>query len=305
MADGKRCRKKRIWCKRCLGSFLLPLRYERHLKFCRRPDHVDTVWTMPEEPYNFITFRNKRHQARVPFVIYIDFESVLKPVAENDELHRAGRNTVREQEHIPCAVGIKVVSTLPKNKFNMPYEWISQEGEDEQPSLATKFLVRLLEIEQQLLEVLFDDQNLIWTPENQRTFDSETRCYLCKRDFDDALAVRDQIWQKVRDHDHMTGLYRGAAHGICNLQVRIKLIFIVLINSAYSFNDYSFRKTTKYPSSRTTYATTTGTSWRPHSSMYSAPTTSCPSSGRGLRNTYKYVSFFDSLIVIEIMNFEI
>jgi len=219
MSDGRRWRKKRTWCKRCLGSFLDAEMYGRHLNFCRRPDFVDTIWSMPEAPNNIIQFRNKRHQARIPFIIYFDFESVLKPVDVNDPLHRAGRQSVREQVHIPCAVGWKVVSTLPAHKFNMPYECLIQTDENEQPSLAVRFLTRLLEVEERLLEVLFDDQNLIWTPAEQLKHDNAILCYLCRREFDPVLAAHDQNWRKVRDHDHMTGLYRGAAHAICNLQV--------------------------------------------------------------------------------------
>ena len=35
---------------------------------------------------------------------------------------------------------------------------------------------------------------------------------ICKRKF-----TTDKNYLKVRDHDHYTGKYRGAAHSICNL----------------------------------------------------------------------------------------
>ena len=48
--------------------------------------------------------------------------------------------------------------------------------------------------------------------EQQHTHDNAHRCYLCNKDFNDT----DKELTKVRDHDHYTGIYRGAAHSCCN-----------------------------------------------------------------------------------------
>ena len=40
-------------------------------------------------------------------------------------------------------------------------------------------------------------------------FEQAEECWLCENPLDDT---------KVRDHDHLTGKYRGAAHNICNIQ---------------------------------------------------------------------------------------
>ena len=41
-------------------------------------------------------------------------------------------------------------------------------------------------------------------------------CYICKKEFDN----NDKQQQKVRDHCHYRGKYRGAAHNICNLRYK-------------------------------------------------------------------------------------
>ena len=44
-------------------------------------------------------------------------------------------------------------------------------------------------------------------------------CYICKKEFntDDS----DKKYNKVKDHCHYAGNYRGAAHNICNLRYKI------------------------------------------------------------------------------------
>ena len=54
------------------------------------------------------------------------------------------------------------------------------------------------------------------TTYDQGNFDRATTCYLCKGEFDPER----QSTSKVRDHNHLTGAYRGAAHSKCNLRLR-------------------------------------------------------------------------------------
>jgi hypothetical protein len=51
------------------------------------------------------------------------------------------------------------------------------------------------------------------TNQKQVTHDSITNCWVCQKPLDG---------DKVRDHCHITGKYRGPAHKICNLELCIK-----------------------------------------------------------------------------------
>ena len=54
-------------------------------------------------------------------------------------------------------------------------------------------------------------------------------CYICKNKFN----KNDKKEQKVRDHCHYTGIYRGAAHNICNLRYKVpKEIPVVFHNGS-------------------------------------------------------------------------
>ncbi|CAH3169888.1 unnamed protein product [Porites lobata] len=57
------------------------------------------------------------------------------------------------------------------------------------------------------------------TPDEQISFDKAETCHICKKEL---------LTDKVRDHCHFTGQYRGAAHNSCNLQCRKPMIIPVI-----------------------------------------------------------------------------
>ena len=60
-------------------------------------------------------------------------------------------------------------------------------------------------------------------------------CYICKKEFDN----NNKKQQKVRDHCHYTGKYRGAAHNICNLRYKIPKEISVVFHNGSTY-DYHF-----------------------------------------------------------------
>ena len=54
------------------------------------------------------------------------------------------------------------------------------------------------------------NRNLIMTKEENEQFQSNNICWICEKLIDD---------EKVRDHCHMTGKFRGAAHWSCSINL--------------------------------------------------------------------------------------
>ena len=50
------------------------------------------------------------------------------------------------------------------------------------------------------------------TEHDNINFSEAQTCYLCNEEFEEEGCL-----SKVRDHDHRTGAYRGAAHSKCNI----------------------------------------------------------------------------------------
>ena len=66
--------------------------------------------------------------------------------------------------------------------------------------------------------------------EEEEDYNNQKVCYICKKEFID---------DKVRDHCHYTGKYRGAAHNTCNLRYKIPKNIPVIFRNGSTY-DYHF-----------------------------------------------------------------
>ena len=79
------------------------------------------------------------------------------------------------------------------------------------------------------------------TDEEKETHENQKICYICEQEFctDENNKKEFKLKQKVRDHCHYTGKYRGAAHSICNLRYKIPKEIPVVFHNGSTY-DYHF-----------------------------------------------------------------
>ena len=65
------------------------------------------------------------------------------------------------------------------------------------------------------------------TQEERQEFQEETVCHICESLLND---------DKVRDHCHLTGRYRGAAHSKCNLKYRLPKFYPVIFHNLSGYD---------------------------------------------------------------------
>ena len=227
IADLHSSTRKKIFCKRCFGLFTNKDTYESHLPYCETMGIPDPIFIFPIEG-TILMFKNIRYMEMVPFVIYADFECLLI-----DTKQKAGEMTEFYAKHIPCSVAFKVLCRIP-NLHEFPLEL--HVG----PDSAKWFLQRLSDIETECLEILYDEKRMIFSDADKEAFDKATECYICNKMFNND--TRD----KVRDHDHLTGLYRGAAHCICNLRLRKTAKIPVFLHNFRGYDSHLVSQALEY-----------------------------------------------------------
>ena len=75
---------------------------------------------------------------------------------------------------------------------------------------------------------------ILLTNEEKESYKNQKVCYMCEKEFS-----TDKKDQKVRDHCHYTGKYRGAAHNIYNLRYKIPKEILVVFHNGSTY-DYHF-----------------------------------------------------------------
>ena len=146
-----------------------------------------------------IEFKNYFKQIPVPFKIYADFECNLK----NVECYE-GTYTKKYHEHVPCSYAYKVVCI--DDRFSKPI--VVYRGEN----AAYEFIKAILKEYKYCKKVMKKhfNKNLIMSEEEEKQFQSTNISWICEKLIDDDN-------EKVRDHCHVTGKFRGAAHWSCNI----------------------------------------------------------------------------------------
>ena len=112
------------------------------------------------------------------------------------------------QDHIPCSFAYKVICV--DNKFSKKV--VFYRGKN----AIYRFIEAILEEYDYCKKVIKKhfNKNLIMSAEDEERFQLSNSCWICNKLFD----VRDD---KVRDHRHITGKYRGAAYRSCNINLKL------------------------------------------------------------------------------------
>ena len=200
--DQSKHRERKHFCVRCLHGYTREDLLEAHRPECKGIGQTAVRVEMPEGGKNKLAFQNHHKQLPAPYIIYADFEALTTKV-EGPELDPTKSNTRRTQQHEACSYCY--VKVRCDGQTEAPVEYRG-------PDAAEHFLRALQEEERRIKGVLANSKNMRMTRADWETHRTARRCHVC----DDCLKG-----DSVRDHCHITGKYRGAAHSACNLKLRL------------------------------------------------------------------------------------
>ena len=208
---------RKYFCMSCLHCCSSERVLEMHKQDCLAINGTQAI-RMPKEGSK-IYFQNHQKMLPVPFVIYADFEAITEKIDScipSDEKSY----TTTYQSHKACGYGYKLVCRYD-DRYSKPVE--IYRGED----AIDEFIVQMMNEVEDCRRIVKEEfqKPLNMTVQNEIDFQNSTVCHICERKFNEqAMSKRlsqksdNPLKEKVRDHCHITGEYRGAAHRDCNLK---------------------------------------------------------------------------------------
>ena len=173
-------------CRRCFTAFHSNDVLNNHIERCinLQPTNITFSWK------NQLKFEDYYMKVSVPIRVYADFECINQPTDDPKVLFK----------QIPIAVGYYIFSPFE----SMYYSYFGTDCNE-------WFVKEMLILEQEANKYFKTNLELQITPEEEESFKLAEECWLCEEPFTE---------DKVRDHDHLRGKYRGAAHNTCNINCK-------------------------------------------------------------------------------------
>ena len=164
-------------------------------------------------------FNNYHKQLPIPFVVYADFECFTKPVntcSPNPE----ESYTYNYQKPEPSGFRFYIKGI----DLNITFEPILYTKTKSTDDISSIFVSKLAKVTNKIYNDFYRRPiPLKLTHAEQISFDKTETFHICKKEL---------LTDKVRDHCHFTGQYRGAARNSCNLQCRKPMILLVIFHKS-------------------------------------------------------------------------
>jgi hypothetical protein len=210
--DGKHVSKVAYPCPNCLHSFSSKSLLTKHREGgCDLFEPTKTVLPQmihdkEKDTYTTptIEFNHHTRKFKAPVVIYADFETLCQKIDHEHDDSKSGTTKYIKQE--PCGYAFNIVSDYPELNLGLQL----YRGEN----TVNHFLRKLVDYGDRIRDILDINRPMIITPKQEREFQKATCCHICGGEI-----INDD---RVRDHDHLTGLYRGCAHQDCNVNFNYK-----------------------------------------------------------------------------------
>ena len=212
-------------CLNCFNSFNTPETLETHKEYCYENESVKTL--MPP-PGTYLRFKNFLHSEKAPFAIYADFESLIKPM-DNCDPDPNKSYTKKYQKHKPISFSYYIISSNESVYKSRKKTYIKTKEEDAD---AMDVFIKWLEEDVKAIANI-EEKEMIFNEEDKKQFNKASDCWICGEYLGN---------DRVRDHCHFTGRYRGPAHNSCNLKYRKPKSISVFFHNLSGYDSHLFIK---------------------------------------------------------------
>ena len=216
---------KRYFCLNCFNSFKDKDKLEEHKDYCYENESVKIL--MPQQG-TFLRFKNFLHSEKAPFVVYADFESLIKPM-DNCDPDPNKSYTKKHQKHKPISFSYYINSSIDGVYKPILRKYTKTKEEDMD---AIDVFIKWLEEDVRAIANI-EEKEMIFNEEDKKQFNKASDCWICGEYLGN---------DRVRDHCHFTGRYRGPAHNSCNLKYRKPKSISVFFHNLSGYDSHLFIK---------------------------------------------------------------
>jgi len=203
MYDQSKHKENKFFCTNCFHACTSQAVLDKHLADCK-----GNGWSKAETVDKIIKFENHKNELPTGFVIYADSEALIERMFSTTKKKENQESfTVDHQLHVPCSFAyITVRRCCSETKVHGELKLFRG------ATAAEDFLKAIVANYYELQKIIDEVKPLKMTADDHRIFDRSTHCHICHGELEDPMT-------KVRDHCHLCGKFRGAAHSLCNLKL--------------------------------------------------------------------------------------
>ena len=162
---------KRHLCLNCFNSFNSPETLETHKEYCYENESVKIL--MPP-PGTYLRFNKFHHSEKAPFVIYADFESLIKPM-DNYDPDPNKSYTKKIQKHEPISFSYYIYSSIDGVFKPVLRNYTKTKPEDAD---AIDVFIKWLEGDVKDIANI-KPKKIIFTEEDRKQFNKASDCWIC------------------------------------------------------------------------------------------------------------------------------
>ena len=176
---------KTFYCMLCLTRFTRAHLLVDHKKYCNGVNGRPTKIDMPEEGKNILAFKNYHKQMKAPYVIYADFEALVKKMhgCKRDPDKKYKSYTEKTKMHEACSFAYIVVRSDGKVASAKNYRG---------HKAVEFFLKNIMQEEEKIRERLAKPKPVTMTQENWEDFKHAENCYICEKKL-----VKENYWDSL------------------------------------------------------------------------------------------------------------
>jgi len=188
--------KDKRFCPVCNGKVNV-CDYSTHIRECYKFACSGSLLKLPPVGSK-MKFRNFKNKMERPYIVYADMESTL---VKYDDRNKTD-TTEKTHHHVVNSCCFYFVCTFDHSKNKL---WWSCE-----PDCVEQMMIELYTLSEKCIVEMRQNQEMEISKKEMTEFFKAKTCSICDCEF----KPKDI---RVRDHDHRTGKFRGAAHQKCNI----------------------------------------------------------------------------------------